>query len=100
LLALSASSRGDSDSVRTALKDLEAQGKAEKAAIEALKRDAARPIQLPTPDELMECISVLEEVMESDALLAREQLKRLFKGGQLLVHPRPDGIYAAEATST
>jgi DNA invertase Pin-like site-specific DNA recombinase len=87
---------GDSDSVRSALKDMEAQAKAERAAIEAIKQDVARPIQLPRPEEVTACMSVLEEVMESDPLAAREQLRRLFRGGELLVHPQPTGVYEAE----
>jgi Arc/MetJ-type ribon-helix-helix transcriptional regulator len=90
-------SAGDhSDYMRKALQDLEAQAKTEKAAIAALRQDAARPIELPTPAEVAASSMALAEVMEADPLRARESLRRLFEGGQLLLHPQPGGFYVAQ----
>jgi hypothetical protein len=49
-----------SDYVRKALQDLEAQARTEKAAIEALRQRAGRPIELPSPEEVTACVRVLE----------------------------------------
>jgi hypothetical protein len=86
----------DSEYVRKTLKDLEAQAKTEKAAISALTQQAARPIQLPTPEDVTKCIRILEDVMAADPLAGREQLGRLFEGGRLMLQPQADGGYVAE----
>lgn len=90
-------SEGESfDSVREALADLEAQAKQEKAAIARLRETAAKPIQLPTPDIIMNVWRNFERIAQSDALQTREALRSLFAGQPLRATPQPDGRYMAE----
>lgn len=44
----------------------------------------------------MRCVAVLDEAMAGDPLVAREQLRRLFDGGQLQLQPQKEGTYVAE----
>jgi hypothetical protein len=90
-------SEGDhSEYIRRTLTDLEAQAKAEKRAITALRSHAEHPVKLPSPEDVTRCVAVLDEVMAGDPLIAREQLRRLFDGGQLLLQPQKEGSYVAE----
>jgi hypothetical protein len=45
--------------------------------------------------EQARCIDVLEEVMAANPLLAREQLRRLFEGGRLMLTPSEGTTYTA-----
>jgi hypothetical protein len=95
---LSGISRGDqSDYIRQTLVDLEAQAMVEKNAIEALKRQAAKPIQLPSPDELMEVAYNLEKLALADPALGREELRKMFDQGHIVLLPQPDGYYLAKS---
>jgi hypothetical protein len=90
-------SEGDhSEYIRKTLTDLEAQAKVEKRAITALRLQAEHPVKLPSPEDVTRCVAVLDEVMGGDPLVAREQLRRLFDGGQLLLQPQKEGSYIAE----
>jgi DNA invertase Pin-like site-specific DNA recombinase len=86
----------DSEYIRKSLKDLEAQAGVEKATIATLRQRAERPIELPTPEEVIRCIDVLEEVMAADPVLAREHLGRLFEGGRLMLTPQDGRTYLAK----
>jgi hypothetical protein len=91
-------SRGDqSDHVRQALIDLEAQATVEKNAIEALKRQAAKPIQLPSPQELMDVAYNLEKLAVADPALGREELRKMFDHGHIVLLPQPEGYYLAKS---
>jgi site-specific DNA recombinase len=91
-------SRGDqSDYIRQTLVDLEAQAKVEKNAIEALKRQAAKPIQLPSPEELMDVAYNLEKLALADPALGREELRKMFDQGHIVLLPQPDGYYLAKS---
>jgi Arc/MetJ-type ribon-helix-helix transcriptional regulator len=91
-------SHGDqSDYIRQTLVDLEAQAMVEKNAIEALKRQAAKPIQLPSPDELMEVAYNLEQLAVADPALGREELRKIFDQGHIVLLPQPDGYYLAKS---
>ena len=92
-------SEGDhSDYVRTTLKDLEVQAKTEKASIKALLERAAVPIKLPSVELVVEKALALERMLLQNPTQGREQLRRLFEGGRLTVHPQPDGTYITEST--
>ncbi|HHH31895.1 MAG TPA: hypothetical protein ENK57_26605 [Polyangiaceae bacterium] len=78
--------------------DFEAQARTERAAIAALEAQASMPLRLPSPQELAE-----DRILDLDALCsaegddvepAREQLRRLLKGGHILCAPE-DGVYVA-----
>jgi hypothetical protein len=84
------------ESVANAIRDLEVQARADKAAIVAIKAVANRPVALPTPDELVERALALETVLAGDPLRAREALRRLFVDGRVVLHPQRDGHYVAE----
>ncbi|MBI2395166.1 MAG: recombinase family protein [Deltaproteobacteria bacterium] len=86
----------DSAAVRSALRDLEAQARAETTALAALVADARAPIELPTPDQLLSKRVELEQIVATDPTRGREELRRLFEGGRLLLHPQADGSYVAE----
>jgi len=90
--------QGDqSEYVRKALVDLEAQAKTEKAAIAELLAQATKPIELPSADAVIAKSFDLERIIEKDPLRGREALKRLFAGGVIAVHPQPEGHYLAES---
>ena len=94
-------SDGDqSPSVRKALLDLEAQARAERAAIATLGQERSKPIHLPTPDDVSDAISSLSLVMEADPLRAREKLRSLFEGERLMLKPQPGGSTSPRAEST
>lgn len=79
------------------LRDHEAQAKVEKEAIAALEREADQPIRLPSPDELRAQMGQLEELLQQDALAAREALRVLFKGGTIRLEPQADRVYLAKS---
>jgi hypothetical protein len=85
-----------SDYVADALRDLEVQARADKAAITSIKTAAGKPVALPTPEELIERALDLETVLSGDPLRAREALRRLFVDGRVVLHPQPEGHYVAE----
>ena len=88
----------DSEGVGLTIKDLEAQARIEKATIKAIVDNAAAPVRLPTPDELMKRALELDAVLTGDPTRGREALRRLFENGQLIVKPQPGGTYVAEST--
>lgn len=85
-----------SEYVTDAMRDLEVQARADKAAIAAIKAAAGKPVVLPTPDELVERALALETLLAGDPLRAREALRRLFVDGRVVLHPQPQGHYVAE----
>jgi DNA invertase Pin-like site-specific DNA recombinase/Arc/MetJ-type ribon-helix-helix transcriptional regulator len=81
--------------VRDALKDLEAQARVEKAAIAAIQARARMPVRLPTPDEVVQKVLDLEQVLAGDKARGREELRKLFDGGRVVLTPDPAGHYVA-----
>jgi hypothetical protein len=79
----------------TTIRDLEAQAKAEKAAIAELERQVELPVRLPTPDEIAEATFDLEQQLGEDPIVGREWLRRIIKGERLVLQPQPDGVYLA-----
>lgn len=86
-----------SEAVISGLRDLEAQARAERDAISALERDAARPIELPNMDKVLGRVFDLEARLLRDPARAREELRTLLKGGEIRMHPE-DGRYVARGT--
>lgn len=86
-----------SEYVVSTLKDLEAQAKADKAAIDALEREAGAPIRLPTPDEILQEVFDIETALREDPVAGREMLRRLLKDGIIVLTPGPDGVYTARS---
>ena len=50
------------------------------------------PVHLPAPDDILRWWEQLEQLFTRDAVVAREALRRLFRGGQLMVTPQPEGL--------
>jgi DNA invertase Pin-like site-specific DNA recombinase len=90
--------RGDqSTTVRKTLIDLEASAKAERAAIEALLKTAAKPIALPSPNVALFQLKNFWSFLEAEPLRGRELLKQFFEQGRLVLQPQPEGHYVAES---
>lgn len=89
-------SEGDHSAyVRQTLADLEAQAKTEKRAIADARKNASKPIELPSPERVLAQCASLHALVGSEPLRAREALRKLFDGERLLVIPQPDGTYQA-----
>jgi len=74
-----------SEAVTASLRDLEAQAKAERAAIERLQREAQSPPRLPSPYEVVEAVFRFDAMLAGDLDVARSRLRRWIKGGVLRV---------------
>jgi hypothetical protein len=83
------------DYITKTLRDHEVQAKQERAAIDGLLRHASKPVDLPSPDVLLERALDLETLLAADPVRGREELKRLFENGRLLIEPQPEGHYIA-----
>lgn len=86
-----------SEAVVSALHDLEAQAKAEKAAIAEVRERAAAPIHLPSPDEIATLAFDLGQRLTQDPVRGREELRRLLKDGKILLDPQPGRYFIARA---
>ena len=86
-----------SDYIAKTLHDYEAQAKQEGAAIKAFVELGTKPIELPSPDVVIDHALDLERIVETDPVRGREELKKLFEGGKLFVKPQPEGHYVAES---
>jgi len=88
---------GDSSEyVVTALRDLQAQARSEKAAIAALEARGAAPIALPTPAEVAARALNLKRLFDGNLLEVREALRRYFVDGRIVLTVAPEGHYVAE----
>jgi len=86
----------NSEYVVTALRDLHAQARTEKAAIAALETRGASPIALPTPAEVAERALGLKRLFAGNPIEVREALRRYFVDGRIVVTPLAEGYYVAE----
>ncbi|MEM9491303.1 MAG: recombinase zinc beta ribbon domain-containing protein [Myxococcota bacterium] len=76
---------GESTHVKSALRDLEAQARAQKATIAALKRQAKQPLPRPDVGRLTAAVFELDRRLRDDVQQGREHLRRLFGNGLQLV---------------
>jgi DNA invertase Pin-like site-specific DNA recombinase len=72
-----------SEHVLSALRDLEAQARSEKAAIASLRAESSSPVALPTPAEVAERALGLDRLFEKHPLEVREALRRYFVDGRV-----------------
>jgi DNA invertase Pin-like site-specific DNA recombinase/Arc/MetJ-type ribon-helix-helix transcriptional regulator len=90
-------SDGDqSEAVRAALVDLEAHEKVEKAAIKALLERGKAAVRLPSPEQTVERATLFEKMLLEDPTRGREELRKMFEDGKVLLKPQPEGFYVAE----
>ena len=81
-----------SEYVVSTLRDLEAQAKAERAAIERLHREAQQPLRLPSLEEITRGAFSLEQLLAGNPDQARTRIRRFLKGGEIRVIRTPDGF--------
>lgn len=74
-----------SEYIVTTLRDLEAQAKTERAAIERVQREAQEPLRLPSPDEIVAAVFRFDAMLAGDPEAARTRLRRWLKDGTLRV---------------
>lgn len=86
-----------SPAIRDRLKALEAEAAVLRRQVKSLERDAARPIALPTPEEMTALIFDLDRRLMADVSRGREELRRLFKDGVIRLNPQPGGFYVAQS---
>ncbi len=84
--------------VRDTLRDLEAQAVTERAAIQSVKDRVNAPVDLPTPDRILERAHDLDAVLGGDPVRAREALRRMFDGQPIVLTPGEDRVYTAKGT--
>jgi DNA invertase Pin-like site-specific DNA recombinase len=89
-------------------KEKAASIRAELTALEIAERDAARavrdaeretvePVPLPSQDEMLSLVFDLEARLSADTERGREELRRLFKDGQITLLPQPGRYYVARS---
>lgn len=77
-----------------ALRDLEAQARSEKAALAELERRASIPLELPSPDFVLERLRALDRVLDGvDVSRGRELLELLVDESGIRLRPEDDGGY-------
>jgi site-specific DNA recombinase len=89
-------SDGDrSEYITLALRDLEAQAKADRAAIERLQREAQRPLPLPGPDEITRAAFDVTRWLGGHPDTARPRLRRWLKGGVIRIGKSAEAAFQA-----
>jgi hypothetical protein len=58
---------------------------------------AARPIKLPTPQEMIRIVLDFERRLMADVARGREQLRRFFRDGRIDLIPQPSGFFVARS---
>jgi len=84
-----------SEALANALRDLEAQARAERVAIDELERLVALPIRLPSPKEVGRLSFEMCDRLQQDPLAGREELRRYLEDERIVLEPQPDGTYIA-----
>ena len=74
-----------SEYIVATLRDLEAQAKSERAAIDRIQREAQEPLRLPSPEEISAAVFRFDALLAGDPEVARSRLRRWLKDGTLRV---------------
>jgi hypothetical protein len=82
--------------VISTLNDLEKFAGQEREAIAAIEDAAREPLRLPSIEEVEAQVHQLDERLQQDPELAREQLRRWLRDGSIRIGPREDGAIVAE----
>lgn len=80
-----------SEYVVSTLRDLEAQAKTERAAIDRLHREAQQPLRLPSLDELAQGAFALNELLPDQPDKARLIIRRALKNSEIRIAQKPKG---------
>ena len=83
-----------SDAVISALRDLEAQAKSDRAAVERLRHEAQEPLRLPSLDEIGAMVTDLEVRLGDDLDNDRARLRRWHRDGEIRIVRTAEGIFA------
>ena len=86
-----------SKAVAERLEILEREAVAERKELAVLGTRQLAPIRLPTPDEMMTVVLDLERRLVTDVTNGREELKRVFRDGKIVLTPEPGGYYTARS---
>jgi hypothetical protein len=86
-----------SRSILDRLHALEREAESAQRALSAAEKDAAAPVKLPAPEEMMRLLFDLEARLLADVSRGREELRRLFRDGRIDLVPQPGGFYVARS---
>lgn len=85
-----------SQNIRDTLRDLEAQARIDDDALQSLRALQKPPVQLPSPEVLLQRAHNLERVILADPTRGREALRNVLEHGKITMQPNNDGTYRAE----
>jgi site-specific DNA recombinase len=69
----------------------------EKKTLARLRRQAAAPVELPHPNDVLRLVFGLEARLAQDVVSGREELRLLFQNGRIDLHPQAEGFYIARS---
>jgi hypothetical protein len=79
------------------LRQAEAEAETERKTIADLRGRIARPVHLPSPDDMLQTVFDLERRLMADPAKGRERLRTIFRDGRIDLVPQPDGFYVARS---
>lgn len=82
--------------VRESLAALQTQREGLQLELETLANRAARPVVIPTPEEVRAVVFDLKKLLGTDPVRAREALRRFLKNGTIVLDPQEDNTYLAK----
>ena len=80
-----------SELVVTKLRELEAEAKQDRAALEELTRVGREPLRLPSVEEISERVFNLERRLKGNVKIVKPCLQRWLKNGEVRLQPKPNG---------
>ena len=85
------------ESVVSALRDLEVQAKSDRATIESLRQEQQQPLRLPSVEEISSAVFELDARLIQDMESARTQLRRWLHNSEIRIATKPEGVVAIGA---
>lgn len=80
-----------SEYVVATLRDLEAQAKGDRAAIERIQREAREPLRLPSLGEITRGVFEIDRLLAGDVPEAQRRLRAWLKDGEMRITRKPNG---------
>lgn len=74
-----------------------AQLDADRAALREVEKTAREPLRLPSDEEVLREVFNITAAMKEDPVAAREQLRRMFRDGRIVLELGPDGVYVGRS---